>query len=48
MRGKCKKHPDSNAKESGAKRARQAIYFEQKLDVICHVILGTHSGVDDD
>ena len=38
MRGKHKKLPDSGAKESGAKRARQAIYLEQKLDVICHEI----------
>jgi len=38
MRRKCKKHPGSGEKESGAKRARQAIYLEQKLDVICHEI----------
>jgi hypothetical protein len=34
-------------KESGAKRARQAIYLEGRLDVIYHEIWGTHSGVDD-
>jgi hypothetical protein len=38
MRGKRKKHLDSGAKVSGAKRARQAIYFDQKLDMICHMI----------
>jgi hypothetical protein len=38
MRGKCKKHPDSGVKESGAKRARQAIYLEGRLDVIYHEI----------
>ena len=38
MKGKCKKHPDSGAKESGEKRARQAIYLEQELNVICREI----------